>query len=128
MSSLRTQGTHNHRTSLFSAGTRQFDSTITAAEYGSLRSHAFAGTTSSMASPSPQVLPEKLRRPAPSQLGGLAIVHRQALLVAEAVLGVVPIEFQRLASRLHALLEALDQRWRAPIVLGSEMRLQGNFD
>ena len=70
---------------------------------------------------------EKLRRPAPGELRRRAIVHRHPLLIAEAVLGVIAEDLQRLAGGLHALLEGVDQRRRAPVVLGGEMRLQRNF-
>jgi hypothetical protein len=35
------------------------------------------------------MLPEKLRRPAPGELRGFAVVHGLALLVDEGVLGVI---------------------------------------
>jgi hypothetical protein len=35
------------------------------------------------------MLPEELRRPTPGQFGGLPIVYREPLLVAEAMFGVV---------------------------------------
>src|SRR6266478_4671824 len=57
----------------------------------------------------PQMLPEKLRRPAPGELGGFAIVHGLALLVDEGVLGVIAEQLQRLAGGLHGLFEAIDQ-------------------
>src|SRR5260370_17770805 len=63
----------------------------------------------------------------PGQFGRLAIVHRLPLLVDETVFGVIAKKFERPACRLHGLLERLDQLWRAPVVLISEMGLQRNF-
>src|SRR3569833_2947594 len=76
----------------------------------------------------PQMLPDKVRRPAPGELGRFAVVHGLALLVDEGVLGVIAEQLQRLAGGLHGLLEAIDQLRRAPIVLVGEMRLQRNPD
>src|ERR1700750_188364 len=72
----------------------------------------------------PQMLSEILRRAAPGLLGALPIVHRHALLVGEAVLGVVAMDVERLVRRLHRLLERIDRGRRAPVVLAGEMRLQ----
>ena len=77
---------------------------------------------------SPQMLFEKLGGAAPGELGGLAVMHRQTLLVAEAMVGLVAEQLERFAGRLHALLEAIDQLRRAPIVPVGEMRLQRNLD
>src|SRR5580704_7503198 len=74
------------------------------------------------------MLPEKLRRPAPGQLRRLPIMHRQALLVAKTVLGVVAENLERLAGGLHALLEAVDQLRGAPVVPGGEVRLKWDPD
>src|SRR5271154_2903597 len=67
-------------------------------------------------STSPQMLFEKLGGAAPGELRGLAIMHRQTLLVSEAMVGLIAEQLERFASRLHALLEAIDQLRRAPIV------------
>src|ERR1035438_10233883 len=72
---------------------------------------------------SPQMFPEKLGGAAPGELRGMAVVHRHALLVDEGVLGVITKKFERLAGRLHGLLEAVDQLRRAPVILVGEMRL-----
>ena len=40
-----------------------------------------------MSAPSGQMLPEEVDRAAPGELGGLAVVHRRALLVHKAVVG-----------------------------------------
>src|ERR1700722_7581413 len=77
---------------------------------------------------SPQMLLEELRRAAPGELGCLAVVHRQTLLDAEAMGGLVAEHLERVAGRLHALLEAIDQLRRAPIIPVGEMRLQRNPD
>ena len=74
----------------------------------------------------PRCFLEILRRPAPGLLGAFAVVHRQALLVGEAVLGVVAMDVERLVGRLHRLLEGIDRGRRAPVVLAGEMRLQRN--
>ena len=57
------------------------------------------------------------------EFGGLAVIHRLPLFVDEGVLGVIAEQLQRLARFLHGLLEAIDQRRRAPVVLVGEMRL-----
>src|SRR5450755_3215023 len=77
---------------------------------------------------SPQMLLEELRGAAPGQLGSLAIMHGHALLIAEAVLGVVAEQLQRLAGGPHAFLEGVDELRCAPVILGGEMRLQWNLD
>src|SRR5204862_3661887 len=77
---------------------------------------------------SPQMFLEKFRRPAPCELGSLAVVHGHALLVDEGVLGVVAKKLERLSGGLHRLLETVDQSRRAPVVLVGEMRLQRNLD
>src|ERR1700692_2274746 len=76
---------------------------------------------------SPQMLPEKRRGASPGQFGRLAIMHGLPLLVDEGVFGVIAKQFKRLAGRLHALLEGIDQLRRAPIILVGEMGLQRNF-
>src|ERR1700741_944300 len=76
----------------------------------------------------PPMVPEILRPAAPGLLGALAVMHRQALLVGKAVLGVIAINLKRLAGRLHGLLEGVDRSWRAPVVLVCEMRLQRDSD
>src|SRR5262245_18319515 len=65
----------------------------------------------------PQMLLEKLRRPAPGKLGGLAIMHGRALFVHEGMLGVVAEQLERFAGGLHRLLEGVDSSRRAPVVL-----------
>ena len=50
---------------------------------------ALAGTTARGTATSPQMLFEKLRRPAPGEFGGLAVMHGLPLLVDEGVLGVI---------------------------------------
>src|SRR5262245_33723264 len=77
--------------------------------------------------PLAKVLPEKLRCPAPGQLSGLAVVDGGALLVHEGMVGVVAEDFHRLAGVFHRLLEGIDRRRRAPIVLVGEMPLQWDF-
>src|SRR5438270_8525353 len=76
----------------------------------------------------PQMLPEKLRRTAPGELGGFAVVHGLALLVDEGVLGVIAEQLQRLAGGLHALFEGIDHLRRAPVVLVGEVSLERNLD
>src|SRR5579862_9923350 len=71
-----------------------------------------------------QMLAEVLDRAAPGEFGGLAVVDGHALLVGKAVLGVIAVELDGLASGLHALLEGVDDIRRAPVVLGGEMALQ----
>src|SRR3954462_5256521 len=61
--------------------------------------HHDAGTASRPAAPRsfrrlPQMLPEKLRRSAPGELGGFAVVHGLALLVDEGVFGVIAEQLQ----------------------------------
>src|SRR5689334_18287441 len=73
---------------------------------------------------SPQMLLEKLRRPAPGQLSALAVMHGDALLVHEGMFRIVAEELERLAGGLHRLLESIDRGRCAPIVLVGEMRLQ----
>ena len=75
-----------------------------------------------------EVLLEELRRPAPRQFRGLAIVHGLPLLVDEGVLGVVPEKLERFSGGLHRLLETIDRLRRAPVVLVGEMGLQRDFD
>src|SRR5438270_13935470 len=94
-----------------------------------LRSSVLSGRTSVATRPaySSQMLLEKLRRPAPSQLRRLAIVHRLPLLVDEGMLGLIPKQLERLAGGFHCLLEAIDDLRRAPVVLAGEMGLKRNF-
>src|SRR6476646_3715559 len=77
---------------------------------------------------SAEMLPEKLRRPAPGELGGFAVVHGLALLVDESVLGIIAEQLERLAGGLHAVFKGIDQLRRAPVVLVGEMGLERDLD
>src|SRR5215218_6206815 len=90
-------------------------------------SRAELGDGRSIGPTSPQMLLEKLRRPAPGEFRGLAVMHGLPLLVDEGVLGVIAEQLQRLAGGLHALLEGIDHLRRAPVILVGEMRLQWNL-
>src|SRR6185312_11591253 len=76
----------------------------------------------------PQMFGKILRRPAPGELGTLAVVHGHPLLVGKAVLGIVAVDVERFAGGLLGLLEGIDGGRRAPVVLAGEMRLQRNPD
>ena len=58
------------------------------------------------------MLLEKVRRAAPGQFGGLAVMHGHSLFVDEGVLGIIAEDLERFSGRLHALLERVD-RWRS---------------
>lgn len=75
-----------------------------------------------------EVLVEERRRPAPGELGGLAVVHRHALLVDESVVGLVAEEFRGLAGGLEPRLEGVDHGGRAPVVAAGEVALQRDLD
>src|SRR6185437_16260848 len=77
-----------------------------------------------MTTPLPQMLRKIFRRPAPGELGALAVVHGHPLLIGEAMLSVIAVQLQRFAGGLHAFLEGVDHGRRTPVVLAREMRLQ----
>src|SRR5436190_1781993 len=90
--------------------------------------HLLPPSPEAMTAISPQMFPEKLRRPPPGEFGRLTVMHGLSLLVDEGVLGIITEQLKRLAGFLHGLLEAVHQLRRAPVVLVGEMGLQRNPD
>src|SRR5437870_13377031 len=71
--------------------------------------NCFAALAMTGEASSPQMLPEKLRRAAPGEFGALPVMHGDALLVHEGMLGVIAKKFERFAGDLHRLLEGVDR-------------------